>query len=217
MGRQSPERTQSLCSCPDLAWWTEFTDSVPHSRIHLNDFSFIHSFANLFTKLFTHSSIPQALDTHCIHPSVHTHPYTYLHLLYTCKTPRGKVAGPARVTPTMWTAQDGFRLWGPKRSRGKGGRIEEAGNWQPGSGRSVPPTGPTLEGELQPQGSGGAVCPGQEQEEGIRLCSALRSVVQGTSLALRQTDGGSSHRPGHRRAGWLRAALNLSDPQCCHL
>lgn len=87
----------------------------------------------------------------------------------------------------MWTAQGGFRLWGPKRSRGKGGRTEEPGSWQPGSGRPVPPTGPTLEGEVQLQGSGGTVGPGQEQEEGIRLCSALRSVVQGQAwLCMRQ-------------------------------
>lgn len=67
MGRESPERTQPLCSCLYFAWWAAFTDAMPHLLIPLSDFSLIHSLANSFTHF------PQALYTN-IHSSVHTHP-----------------------------------------------------------------------------------------------------------------------------------------------
>lgn len=66
-------------------------------------------------------------------------------------------------------------------------------------------------------GQGGARARAQGAETTTELCAALRPVVQGASLALRQRDCGSGHCPGHLWTGGLWAAVNLSDPQCPHL
>lgn len=136
-GRESPERMQSLCSLLYLAWRAGFTDSVPHSLIHLSDFSLIHS----FTSSFTHFP----LYTHYIHSSVHTPPYTHLHLLRACKTLanlRGRIAALARVTQPPCGQLTRVQAWGPKKPWGRGRHTEEPRNWQLGSRRSVPPAGP---------------------------------------------------------------------------
>lgn len=125
-GGERAQRTQSVCSCLYLAWRAEFIDSMPHSLIHLSDFSFIHSFPNLFTH-----SYPHTLYARYMHSSVHTYPYTHLHLLYTSKThsrPKGQSSWASRShTRTMWTAQGSPGSGVPKGPGGKGNILRRQG------------------------------------------------------------------------------------------
>ena len=117
-------RAQKGCNLFALAWRAEFTDSVPHSLIHLSDFSLIHSFANSFTHF------PHTLYTHYIHSSVHTHPYTRLHLLCACKTLcnlRDRIAALARATHPPCGQLTGVRAWGPKKLWGRGRHVRSPG------------------------------------------------------------------------------------------
>lgn len=177
---------------------------MPHSLIHWNASSFIHSFAKAFMNLFIRSFFPPLVS--CTHSSVHTH---YTHICTSCKTysrPRGlgRVAGPARVTHApVWTAQG---VSGSSVPRGPREERKVLRSWEIDS--------LILRGLSFQHGPPSSAWVGSRIRKGEELCALLRAGTWaahpgkrdemghnpkatglGAGLALGQTDPGSNHCP----------------------